>query len=71
MDAPTDLADWSKTLRMRLQRQNRELGIRRVMQGRGDKAAAWLELLAQTGVAATLRATILRPICAFSGSASS
>jgi 3-deoxy-D-manno-octulosonate 8-phosphate phosphatase (KDO 8-P phosphatase) len=28
----------------------RELGIRRVMQGRGDKAQAWRELLAATGV---------------------
>jgi 3-deoxy-D-manno-octulosonate 8-phosphate phosphatase (KDO 8-P phosphatase) len=27
-----------------------ELGIRRVLQGRGDKAAAWRELLAETGV---------------------
>lgn len=30
----------------------RELGIRRVLQGRGDKVAAWRELLADTGVAA-------------------
>jgi 3-deoxy-D-manno-octulosonate 8-phosphate phosphatase (KDO 8-P phosphatase) len=29
----------------------RELGIRRVLQGRGDKAAAWRELLRDTGVA--------------------
>ena len=28
----------------------RELGIRRVLQGRGDKAAAWRELLADTGL---------------------
>jgi 3-deoxy-D-manno-octulosonate 8-phosphate phosphatase (KDO 8-P phosphatase) len=28
----------------------RELGIRRVLQGRGDKAAAWRELLAETGI---------------------
>jgi 3-deoxy-D-manno-octulosonate 8-phosphate phosphatase (KDO 8-P phosphatase) len=28
----------------------RELGIARVLQGRGDKAAAWRELLQQTGV---------------------
>ena len=30
----------------------RELGIRRVLQGRGNKAAAWRELLAETGIAA-------------------
>ena len=30
----------------------RELGIRRVLQGRGNKAAAWQELLAATGIAA-------------------
>ncbi|MGE5161253.1 MAG: KdsC family phosphatase [Betaproteobacteria bacterium] len=30
----------------------RELGIRRVLQGRGDKAAAWGELLHDAGVAA-------------------
>lgn len=30
----------------------RELGIGRVLQGRGDKAAAWNELLRDTGVAA-------------------
>jgi 3-deoxy-D-manno-octulosonate 8-phosphate phosphatase (KDO 8-P phosphatase) len=30
----------------------RELGIRRVLQGRGDKAAAWRELLAETGIPA-------------------
>jgi 3-deoxy-D-manno-octulosonate 8-phosphate phosphatase (KDO 8-P phosphatase) len=30
----------------------RELGIRRVLQGRGNKAAAWQELLAETGIAA-------------------
>jgi 3-deoxy-D-manno-octulosonate 8-phosphate phosphatase (KDO 8-P phosphatase) len=30
----------------------RELGIRRVLQGRGDKAGAWTELLAEAGIAA-------------------
>jgi 3-deoxy-D-manno-octulosonate 8-phosphate phosphatase (KDO 8-P phosphatase) len=30
----------------------RELGIRRVLQGRDNKAAAWQELLAETGIAA-------------------
>jgi 3-deoxy-D-manno-octulosonate 8-phosphate phosphatase (KDO 8-P phosphatase) len=30
----------------------RELGIRRVLQGRGDKAGAWKDLLAEAGIAA-------------------